>query len=110
MKLSRILRKKNHWTKGCSCRNEFGEPVDLNFVPIESQKLKEFTNKIKSWSLYGAVAFYYPYPSNKRYQVMDNLKSAINKVTGKTLTVPEFNDDKNTTFEQVREVIRLSER
>ena len=107
MKLSKILRKKDYWTKNCACRDELGNSINLNLVPIDPQKLKEFTKRIKKWSLYGAISFYYPYPSNRRYQAMDSLKAAIRKVTGKEMTVPEFNDASETTFEDIRKVIKI---
>jgi len=110
MRLSKIFRKKEFWTKNCACRDEFGYSVNINETPIDSERSSEFVKKIKSWSLYGAVAFHYSYPSNKRYHIMDKLKHAIQRVTGKQMTVPEFNDSPTTTFEQIQKVIKIAEK
>lgn len=91
-----LLRSKKSWTKGYWARNEKGKRRDINAADA------------CQFCLEGAIRRVYPdtwFVITNR--VMDIIRAKFpDRTKYATLGIPEFNDDKRTTFTQVREVIR----
>lgn len=116
MRLSKIFKTKSSWCQNANAILDNGCSFQL-VIPFYStcQKTNRLFNdfnkklkKVKKWSLYGAISYYIPHES-KRNDIMFGLRQAIQKHTGKKMSVGEFNDDPSTKFEDIVEVIRIYE-
>lgn len=109
MKLSNFFKTQNSWTKKTSARNIDGQSINLNLYHPDISKERE--TRVESLSLYGALAFFFSQekePERREREAM-KLKKAISLYTGKNFYIAEFNDLNNTSFEDIKNVIKLSE-
>lgn len=95
MKIKELLTDESRWCKGHVARNKYGEKED-----IESEQAV-------CWCLSGAIGKCYPYKD--RNAISLKIRDAIVKHLGYVLGTIAFNDDKKTTFEDVRKVIELAD-
>lgn len=103
----------NDWFKhsGRWCQEHYavlhnGTPVSINYIgKSEETKIK----KVAKFSLHGALAYFYSYDERmeERYKIYDRLKKAIFQHTGKNYYIAQFNNDPATTFEDIKQVLKL---
>lgn len=106
MRLQQFFNRPTKWCKGHYAINKNGKSMNLlSRYPTDEI---EFLREIESMSLYGAIALLYPQYSEGRDQIVRRLKMSINRYTGKNLTIPAFNDDPQTTFEDIQKVIKFA--
>lgn len=107
MRLASFFSYPSIWTKGAAARDKKGNPYNLN----EFRK-KDFDdgNRLESFSLYGAIAFLYSHEKEpeSREKNLQKLKAAIRKYSGKNYSVAEFNDHPETTFEDIKNVLKIA--
>lgn len=109
MRLSRVFLGSNSWTQNANARDKSGNPVDINKISVDQQMNK---NPIRSFSLYGAIAFYFSFENRpeERYRILEKIRGAIKKYTGKNYSVAEFNNKSETTYSDIKKVIEIAER
>lgn len=90
--LRELFRTPSRWCKGSLARSSTGEEVQPRGT------------KAAKFCLVGAV--YRVYPPTKRWRVEEELSHSIGKVTGRARDIVEFNDDMETTFEDIRKVLK----
>lgn len=108
MKLSRIFSNDRKWTQNALARNKDGESIDLDYINRDNaQQVKV----LESFSLHGALTWFVPYERSKdeREKIRIKLRKAIQKYTGKDISIREFNDSTTTKFEDIRAVLRIAE-
>lgn len=101
MNLTRIFTNPNRWIKNARARYKDGSPVPY------SSKYGETVKEPWSFSLYGAVSFYTKQETDSRDKVIQRLSKAIERYTGKSMFVAEFNDSLDTSFEDLLNVIKI---
>lgn len=85
-----------------------GLAINLNQYSEEEMRYR----KIKAMSLQGALGYYYSFEREpeRRNQMMNKLRRAIESVTGKRYYIAEFNNLSTTKFEDIIKVIKLAEK
>lgn len=101
MNLIKIFVNPNRWLRGGFARMKDGTPYEY------TRQWKDNTQEPQAFSLHGAVAYYTEPESGARQKVMARLSKAIEKHTGKSMYVAEFNDSPSTTFEDLTAVIKI---
>lgn len=106
MRFEKIFNREAAWTQDAQARDLHGNAINLDWV--DRNNTKE-VKKIYSWSLYGALTWYFPYDSSphKREAQRIKLRKAIERYTGKNMSISEFNNSPSTTFADIRKVITL---
>ncbi len=109
MNLRKVFILESKWTQGCAARDGNGKPLDLTFI---NRDIPKQVKLLESFSLQGAVAWYFPFETRteERYRILDKLRNAVRKYTGKDVYVAEFNDDPKTTFEDIQKVLKIAEK
>ena len=110
MRLNKFFNHKNKWTKNAQARNGLGETI--NFMEFSQDSANEKQNRVEKLSLYGALAYFYSQerePENREKEMM-KLKKAIQTYTKKNMFIAEFNDAKETSFEDVQKVLEIYEK
>ncbi len=102
MNLSQIFVNERKWTQNAPARDKNGKLITFT-APWDHNTDKNYLRIIDSWSLYGAVAFF----NGAESEVARRLKKAIERYTGKNLYIAEFNDSIDTSFEDVKKVIKI---
>jgi hypothetical protein len=106
MRLQQFFNKASKWCQGHYALNKQGKSIGLtSHYPTDEM---DYLREIESMSLYGAIALFYAQYSDGRDQIVRRLKIAINRHTGKNLTIAAFNDDSQTTFEDIQKVIKFA--
>jgi hypothetical protein len=92
MTLQELFSDESKWTKGASARDAYGNPC-------------RWTSKqAVCFCLYGAIAKAYADDKEHNFkEITDKLRVYVFKQTGQPLSV--FNDDFNTSFQDIRRVI-----
>jgi hypothetical protein len=102
-RLLNFFKNKNYWLKNGFAADANGHLLDLNM----------FTNDMKVYklSLHGAIAYLFPYEKEpeKRSFVLNKLSKAISIYTKKSMFVAQFNDAKETSFEDVINVLKIAD-
>ena len=88
MKVYELLSDESKWTKGARARNRYGGELDFG------------EKGAKCWCLSGAICTCYPSLS-KRKIILNKVYEVLYS-SGKIMSITMFNDDPNTTFENVR--------
>jgi hypothetical protein len=91
MKVSELLSDASKWCQGYLAIDKSGDPV----APEASEAT--------SWCLFGALCKCYPYYNyNKTY------RSVIEKLydEGTYLTIPQYNDSPERTFEEIHTLVQ----
>lgn len=101
MNLTKIFVNKNRWLKDGFAENKDGTPFSF------TRKWKENSPEPYRFSLHGAVAYFTEPDSGARQKVMDRLSKAIERYTGKSMYVAEFNNSVSTSFEDLTQVIKI---
>lgn len=96
MKIKELLSDESKWTKGWVARDSDKTPVNA------------LSEKAVCWCLEGAVRKCYSSetilcPTAEYFVKMNELSDAVHKKYA--VSVPGFNDDDNTTFEQVKQLV-----
>jgi hypothetical protein len=116
MKISSLLHNESRWTQNCIARDKEGKSLkDINTFYLQRVDKKgniyyqEFRNEdlAYSYSLQGSVIRCYDI--DERENVMHKLSAAIEQYTGKNYYVAQFNDLSDTTFEDIKKVLKIAE-
>lgn len=109
MKLSKIFTNEKRWTKDALARDKDGNSLNLDYINRDNAKQ---VKELNSFSLHGALTWYISYEKNReeRDRVRTKLRKAIREYTGKDMNIREFNDSPSTKFEDIKAVLRISER
>lgn len=107
MRLSNFFKSPSYWVKDCFAIDTDGFKIDLNQYSEELMR----DRKIKAMSLHGALGYFFSYEKEpeRRNQMMNKLRKAIEAVTGKRYYIAEFNNHENTKFEDIVKVVKLAE-
>ena len=89
MKVKNLLKTKKQWTKNAFARNKYGHVVDIN------------SKSASRYCLVGAIERCYGYHTDEHQSVIKK----FNKTQHEYFTLFGFNDDKSTTFEDVKTLI-----
>lgn len=101
MNLLRLFTNENRWLKNGMAKYKDGSSVPFTYL---------YNSNIKepwSFSLQGAVSFYTEPESDSRNKIMAKLSKAIASYTGKQRFVAEFNNDPDTSFQDLISVLKI---
>lgn len=101
MNLTKLFINSNRWIK-----NGYAEYKDGSKYSY-TRPYNEKTPEPYKFSLYGAVCYFTEPDSGARQKVAARLSKAIERYTGKSLYIAEFNDNPATTFEDLSNVIKI---
>lgn len=101
MNLLKIFNNPNRWIKHAYAKYKDGTNVPFSY-PYGDKPKEPY-----SLSLYGAVAYYTEPDSDSRSKIMNRLSQAIERYTGKSMFVAEFNDKPDTSFEDLLQVLKI---
>jgi len=92
-KIKDLLNSEDKWTKGALYRDKLGKAS--NYYP-NSEGAK--------CCLLGAARVCYP-EIGKRMSVLEKIYMTLLETCGNTLTIPQWNDDENTSFQDVQNLV-----
>jgi hypothetical protein len=109
MRLSSFFKTSSKWTQNAMARNIHGKPINLNEYHPDITKDRD--SRVEQLSLQGALAFFFSQEREpeRREQELMKFRRAIAKYTGQNLYVAEFNNREETTFEDIKAVIKIAE-
>jgi len=101
MNLIKIFTNQNRWIKNGMAKYRDG--TNVPYTHPYGMKIKE------PWffSLQGAVSFYTDPETDSRNKVMNKLSKAISLYTGRPMFVAQFNDNPDTSFEDLVNVLKI---
>lgn len=101
MNLTKLFVNPNRWIKNGYAQYKDGTRYSFT-RPYNEKHAEPY-----KFSLYGAMCYFTDADSGARQKVAARLSKAIERYTGKNMFIAEFNDNPDTTFEDLSQVIKI---
>lgn len=107
MKISKLLYREDKWAKNCMAVKKDGTKIyNLNVVHFPNGTYIDPSKDCVAYSLYGAIS--HLYSNEGQQEVATKLGDAVRQYTKSKIWLAEFNNKPETTFEDIKNVLKIA--